>query len=201
VSSLSFGSPRLTLLEQDDAPDTARKLPDSTEEFSPQDVLDMLEVAARDRSTPSLAPVGIDVEAADAEDPAPLAARRRELTRYVIGAVALACVILVASVAKRTSHADAPSSAGNSVRAEPVTVRTHVPGEASPLTPAVAKPAAGTGAGLIRFATQPGWAWLDGQQLSATSAFVPCGSHQVQIGGEEQHDVDVPCGGEVVVTR
>jgi hypothetical protein len=178
---------------------------DATDEFDVQEVLDMLEVAARARkSYPSLAPVGLDVDQVEAEDDstpeAHLVRRRRNLSRYVIGAVTVACAILLASFVKRSIPADdsAVATQRASARPSPVTVR-----DSRPLpTPIPASPVASEAtAGLLRFEAPPGWAWLDGQQLSGSSAFVPCGTHHVQIGGEEQRDVVVPCGGEVVVSR
>jgi hypothetical protein len=175
---------------------------DATDEYDVQEVLDMLEVAARARrSYPSLAPVGLDVEALIEDESMPeahLVRRRRNLSRYVIGAVSVACAILVASVVKHSVHGGDPASSRASARPAPVTVRDPAP-QPAPIPPSPI-PGEAT-AGLLRFTAPLGWAWLDGQQLSGTSAFVPCGTHHVQIGGEEQHDVDVPCGGEVVVSR
>jgi|HubBroStandDraft_2_1064218.scaffolds.fasta_scaffold511392_1 hypothetical protein len=182
-----------------------QSIPDATDEFDVQEVLDMLEVAARARqsSPTSIAPVDFDVvDPPDSSPEAHLVTRRRKLSRYVIGAVAAACAILVVSALRHPSHTDAATAAAaqpRAIRPEPVTVRTHAPAAAP--VPANAAPAETAAAGLLRFTAPAGWAWLDGNQLSANSAFVPCGTHQVQIGGEEQHDVVVPCGGEVVVDR
>jgi hypothetical protein len=47
-----------------------------------------------------------------------------------------------------------------------------------------------------------GHVWLDGQKLNAGSATVVCGKHQVKVGAHGRaHAVDVPCGGEVHVSR
>jgi hypothetical protein len=167
-------------------------------------VLDMLEVAARARqSFPSIVPVGldVDVEPFDLTPEAHLAVRRRKLARFVTGAVGVACAILAASVIKLTVGGDhVTASQTSSAQDPPVFAVPRAPAPANRVGTFERQSEAAI-SGLVRFTTRPGWAWLDGHQLTATSAIVPCGTHQVQIGGEEQHDVDVPCGGEVVVSR
>ncbi len=182
-----------------------QKIQDATDQFSVQEVLDMLEVAARARqSTPSIAPVGLDLDSEgepfDLTRPPDLSGRRRQLARYVVGAIAVSCVILATSVVKRTAATDAPATLAAAPPLDPATAQAPALRPVRTLS-TFSRQTEDMASGLVRFTTQPGWAWLDGHQLTATSAFVPCGTHQVQIGGEEQHDIVVPCGGEVVVTR
>ncbi len=196
MSTLSLNPPRLLLVAEDD--DFDHPLPaDATDEYKVQDVLDMLEVAARARgSASSIAPTGFDVDPLDSSAQVSLVGRRRRLLRYVIGGVGAASVILAASLVKRTIH-DQAAAGPPPPRNEPVVAAP----VSAPAPTIPAAPRESATAGLVRFTTPSGWAWLDGEQLSATAAFVPCGTHRVQIGGEEQHDVEVPCGGEVVVSR
>jgi len=165
---------------------------DATDQFDAKDILYMLQVARERRSTPSLAPVDLDVEPEAAPD---LAQRRRALGRWVVCAVGAACAILATSAVKLAHPPGAAAAAQPAAEVTPRQARATITRTDSP--PA----STGDGAGLVRFDTKPGWAWLDGRQLTATSAFVPCGPHQVQIGGQELREVQVPCGGEVVVTR
>ena len=191
-------------LEGEDFMDRRQDIRDATDEFSVQEVLDMLEVAARARqSFPSIAPVGmdVDVEPFDLTHEAHLAVRRRKLSRFVTATVGVACAILAASVIKRTAFADHVAASQTLPAQDPPTVTTPRASISTNRVPTFERQPEATVSGLVQFATRPGWAWLDGHQLTATSAIVPCGTHQVQIGGEEQHDVDVPCGGEVVVRR
>jgi hypothetical protein len=46
-----------------------------------------------------------------------------------------------------------------------------------------------------------GRAWLDGKKLSSSSALVTCGTHQIKVGRGRTHSIDVPCGGEIGVSR
>ena len=159
-----------------------------------------------------------------------LVARRKELSRYVIGAVAISCAILIASFVKHTASADvrfaAPASnhAPTADVAPPVrTAGTASSGEARfgaptpnqipvadiPPPPAVspfpATQAATTvesASGTLRFAVaRSAWIWVDGKRLAGTSAIVSCGKHQVKVGYNSRHTVAVPCGAEVVVSH
>jgi hypothetical protein len=203
VTAVATRHRRLLLVPDDDVSERVLHVPDKTEEFTAQDVLDMLEVASTTfESRPSLpssiAPVDLDAEPFDLKRRGDLASRRRGLSRYVVGAVALACGILaIAVVRHRAEIAVYPVQAESAEAPAPAS-------EPAPVdaVPAVAEPTStSSSSGLIRFTTPPGWAWVDGVQLAGTSAFLPCGAHKVQTGGEEPHVVDVPCGGEVVVTR
>jgi hypothetical protein len=200
VITLASNARRLQLVVEEEGGERRPTAPDATEEYDVQDVLDMMEIEARARSAPSIAPVGIDIEPLDLAGQVHLDARRREVTRYVMGAIAIACTILAASAIKVAGGTDAATATRAPARDEAVAAPAPIP-RAAPVSAAPASPPQSASAGLVRFTTPAGWAWLDGEQLSTTEAFVPCGTHQVQIGGEVQHDVLVPCGGEVVVSR
>jgi hypothetical protein len=43
--------------------------------------------------------------------------------------------------------------------------------------------------------------WLDGKKLSSGSSLVSCGTHQIKVGLRRAHSIDVPCGGEIGVTK
>jgi hypothetical protein len=47
----------------------------------------------------------------------------------------------------------------------------------------------------------PGRVWLDGKKLTSSSAVVSCGTHQIKVGARKGHSVDVPCNGEVAVSK
>jgi hypothetical protein len=198
-----------------------RSGPEATQEIDASDVLEVIAVPIREpRSYPSLMKVGVDVEVGRYEETCQirLAARRKQLSRYVIGAVAISCGILLASFVKR--EAAASSSPASAMRAPTPRVAAATaptmaalpsipappPATIPPPPPPVAPPessATTSGSGSIRLAApaKPGWVWLDGKRLSATSAFVSCGTHQVKVGYYAKHTVVVPCGGEVVVSR
>jgi len=176
---------------------------DRTDRYTVQEVLDLLEVAARARdASPSIAPVDFDVDPDEVEREALLAVRRKSLSRYVIAAAAVACIILGVAFLKQ-SHGSLPTSASAPVTEarSPVLATRDVPATVTERPSNVRQPVETLTAGLIRFSTRSGWAWLDGRQLESTTAMVPCGAHVVQIGGQEQHEVVVPCGGEVTVER
>jgi hypothetical protein len=194
------------------------KGPEATQEIDASDVLEVIAIDREEaRSFPSLVPVGIEVgpERRDDSIRLRLAARRRELSRYVIGAVAVSCAILVASVVKRevvpkaeavsvaTPHAAvvAPSALPTPRAPAPQPPPVNASGPVAAAVPVPDAPT--TGSGGIRFAppAKAGWVWLDGKRLTATSAIVTCGTHQVKVGYSPRHAVVVPCGGEVVLSR
>jgi hypothetical protein len=62
--------------------------------------------------------------------------------------------------------------------------------------------APGIGTLHLRWPATAGQVWLDGARLSATSAVVDCGRHEVRVGVRGRpHPVEVPCGGDLSVTR
>ena len=176
-------------------------------------------------SNSSIAPVGLDL-AADAgggdDEVYPTAGhilplKRRRLRGIVIGALGGCALILVAAGIARVSHASGqaePTTAATAGAAAPTTTTT---ADTSPPTmpaPTSASPAPGTPAatatqtgssstGTVRIdrPATPGRVWLDGKKLSSSSAMVSCGTHQVKVGLRRAHSIDVPCGGEIGVSR
>jgi len=174
-------------------------------------------------SNSSIAPVGLDLmpqrAAADEEAnptmeirlPAP---RRRRLGGIVIGAIAGCALILVAAGIARVGHASSsPStaSAGTGTIATTVSGTTATPaavvGTPAATTPAATGPAptsldvSSTGTVRLDRPATAGHVWLDGKKLSATSALVSCGTHQIKVGRGRTHSVDVPCGAEIGVSK
>jgi len=192
-------------------------------------VLEVTDLARREDelSSPSIMRVGVDLDIEASSRGASgqndetcqirLAARRRELARYVIGAVVMSCAILVMSFVKyetvpRGSQSRAapavappvatlasapPPSPANIPTPPPLSIQaTQGPSQSVALTTA---PSSGT----LRFVppAKSGWVWLDGKRLTGTSAIVSCGTHQLKVGYFAKHAVTVPCGGELVLSR
>jgi hypothetical protein len=222
--------------------------PEATQEIDASDVLEVSELGRPDPvSSPSIRPVGIDVELAELRKQLALSsrppridqtgrgeetceirlvARRRELSRYVIGAVAVSCAILVASLVKHeTAESHAPAHAVATSTPPPVAkpatrpsyASTDIPPPPAPIVVPAAVPAAAaaatvtagatatavSGSGTLRFTVpaKSSWIWVDGKRLTGTSAIVSCGTHQVKVGYYPKHSVVVPCDGEVVLSR
>jgi hypothetical protein len=181
-------------------------------------------------SNSSIAPVGLDLaasrddgidEEADATMGVRLPSRRRRLGGIVVGAVAGCGLILLAAVIARAGHASSePASASTPVQAAtPATTASPAPGAAttpasspaaSPVgSPASAPPPAAAGGdpssstGTVRLdrPAVAGQVWLDGKRLTSKSALVSCGTHQIKVGFKRAHSIDVPCGGEVGVSK
>jgi hypothetical protein len=142
--------------------------------------------------------------------------RRRRLARIVIGAVA-ACVVILAAAAVRAVAGMVPSSmaasaphAGAISPAEPTPPSAPAPNP-GPTTPAEASPtnappmksAAPTmGTLTLEHPAAPGHVWFDGERLTAEHATVACGKHEVRVGLHgHAHSIDVPCGGDIHVSR
>ena len=196
--------------------------PEATQEIDASDVLEVIPLTPDKRhSYPSLLRGGVDIDALRNDETCQMrvATRRKELSRYVIGAVAISCVILVMAFVKRevgasdgpTASAPMPSPATPATAARPT-----APAPAIPPPPPVPVPSASplavqpsasdttdSTSGSIRFVrpAKPGWVWLDGKRLTGTSAIVTCGTHQVKVGYLAKHAVVVPCGGELVLSR
>jgi hypothetical protein len=194
--------------------------PEATQEIDPSDVLEVLQVTPDKRhSYPSLLRVGIDIEMPRNDETCqlPVVTRRKELSRYVIGAVGVSCLILVTAFVKRevgasngptaTSSMSSPATAPRPT-ATALAVPPPPPAPAQSAAPTVAEllaadEAADSNSGSIRFVrpAKAGWVWLDGKRLTGTSAIVTCGTHQVKVGYGAKHAVVVPCGGELVLSR
>jgi hypothetical protein len=139
-----------------------------------------------------------------------LPARRRKLTRVVFAALGACTLILVAAgithVARSSNESTAMASTGEpapTAPAAPPAVAT--PPAATP--PAAAAAPSGldaptTGTLRLQRPAVPGRVWVDGQKITATSATVACGTHQVKVGAHgKAHSVDVPCGGELKLAK
>ncbi len=75
--------------------------------------------------------------------------------------------------------------------------------EAHPLAAIPPPPTDGPVTGTLRVQrpATPGRVWLDGRKLTSGSALVSCGAHQLRVGRGRARSVQVPCGGELVVSR
>ncbi len=177
-------------------------------------------------SNSSIAPVGLDLAGGDAggadEEPIPTAGhvipvKRRRLRGVVIGALAGCTLILVAAgiarISRAASSSDGTASATRATTDSPAPTTTapavtSTPAPTTPPTPIATTPPSTTGGGGASTGTlrldKPavaGRVWLDGKKLSSSSAMVSCGTHQVRVGLHRTHSVDVPCGGEIGVSR
>jgi hypothetical protein len=143
--------------------------------------------------------------------------RRRTLRRVVIAAVSACALILVAAGITRVVHASsepervvraasaAPGPAiANGAATTPAqpaaaTETAGAGGTATPGMTAQSAPMAGT-LHLERNVT-PRFVLLDGKKLSSRNEVVACGAHTIKVGHAKAHPIDVPCGGDVTVTR
>jgi len=180
-------------------------------------------------SQASVAPVGLDLaqgrdngddeEIMQTTSSVVLPARRRNLSKIVFGTLGACTIILVAAGIARIGHAmnepaAAPGTTPTSMSgaSTPSTAAATTPGTPStPASPANAIATAAVGAtatdpassGTVRLGrpTLAGHVWLDGKKLKATSVLVSCGTHQIRVGHGRKHSIDVPCGGEISVSR
>lgn len=181
-------------------------------------------------SNPSIAPVGLDLatsRAPEKDEPnatmqVRLPMRQKRLKGIVIGAVAGCLVILLAAGIARIGHAVAEPSAEahpavpattTAAAASPVpasapaTTTASTPSTPPPATAAATTASGGSGdvpsTGTVRLAhaSLKGHVWLDGKKLTSASALVSCGTHQVKVGFKRAHSIDVPCGGEIAVSK
>jgi hypothetical protein len=133
------------------------------------------------------------------------------LTRVVVATVGACGVILIAAA---TVHL-ARSKDENAFAATSVTPAASVAAPTSPAPSTAAAPAVPvapttppspaepqSGTLTLQRPAVAGHVWLDGQKLSATSATITCGKHQIKVGAHGRaHPVDVPCGGELRISR
>lgn len=204
-------------------------LAEATQEVNAIDVLEVIEThlpstnqplpppRAPSASASSIAPVGLDLMPSRAMDeeinptmeirlPRP----RRNLGGIVVAAVSACTLLLVAAGLARVGHASdeaSPSSAASRAPFVNAAVTTASPEPTvSPTVPAAqaitnqAPDLPSTGTVLIG-RSSAGHVQLDGRNLAASSAIVSCGTHQIRIGHGKPHSIDVPCGGEITVTR
>jgi hypothetical protein len=165
-------------------------------------------------SASSIAPVGLDLSTRDLDQEVSASLvvrppRRRRLGAIVGGAVAGCALILVAAGVARVGHASAEDS--RAVAATAPSPQTTAPSSpAAPVIPVAASPQAATappasdgstGTVRVEAPAKPGHVWLDGKKLSSPSALVSCGTHQVKVGRHKTHSIDVPCGGDIDVSK
>lgn len=129
--------------------------------------------------------------------------RKRRLASVVVVAIGGCLAILVAAVAARMSRPKAPapvtalSSFATPTAAAPTADATTT--RAAP-APEVTPPAVTTGNLVLVRPAVRGYVWLDGKKVTASSAVVACGPHQIKVGRSGRaHSVTVPCGGELKV--
>jgi hypothetical protein len=183
--------PRAVIADDSDALADARtivRLPASpTQEICTDDVL---EVVDPNRRPSSLAPVGYD--------PAEALLPRRNLARYVVGAMAVAGVVLLVALLRTASGSSAPppQAAAAGPAPQPTVVATVAP--PAPLPTAEAT----TGTLRIDGSVEGQRVYLDGVALTATAAMLRCGPHVLAVGSlARARIVDVPCGGDITVFR
>jgi hypothetical protein len=209
---------------------------EATQALSALDVIEVEPVAGDDdsvpgvrasvTSSPSMAPVGLDLrpeqgldEETDSTMPVRLPIRRSRLRGIVIGALGTSLVILLAAAIERVgggahqvgplgqgAHAAPPSTAtvpAATAAASPPPAPDRATAAAA-AQPAVANPRGDTAStGTVRVAapSAAGHVWLDGKKLSSPSMVVSCGTHQIKVGARKAHSIDVPCNGEVAVSK
>ena len=185
---------------------------------------------ANSSSNSSIAPVGLDLRrdvGGSDDEPMPTAGhlvpvQRRRLRGVVIAALGGCALILVAAGIARISRAasspDTPSAAAATATPDspaataPTTAAATANTAASPTaavpapqstpTPATAGGSApSTGTIRLDKPATPGRVWVDGKKLSSSSAMVSCGTHQIRVGLHRKHSIDVPCGGEIGVSK
>jgi hypothetical protein len=128
--------------------------------------------------------------------------RRRRLMRLVGATVGGCTLILVAAGVARLLHPPAsqsvmaPITIAENPQAPPPPMATVAPAPPPPV------PAPTTGTLHIGKPAVPGYVWLDGKKLSLSDETVTCGKHKVKVGRwGHSHAVDIPCGGDLKVTR
>ncbi|HEX8790653.1 MAG TPA: hypothetical protein VF765_06850 [Polyangiaceae bacterium] len=186
--------PRATVADDSDAMCEARtivRLPSTTQEIRPSDVL---EIYDPNRRPESLAPSSYDT--------AGYRVPRTNLARYVVGAVAVSGVILVAAAA-RTFFAQPPEAPARvAAAAAPPVVEARATQEPVVPPPPPSTTSFTTGTLRVDPAVQGQRLMLDGVLLSVPAAIIACGPHEVAVGASgHARTIDVPCGGEVTVYR
>lgn len=152
-------------------------------------------------------------EVADQTGALAVVVRRRRFDGVVIGAVSACALILVAAAVSRVSHA---SSRAQGAQARSDAPPAPIAGETSPAAssadPGAAPLAVGPtdpppelptrGTLRLERPAVAGRVWVDGKRLTSSTAVVACGTHQIKVGASGRaHSLDVPCGGELVLTR
>lgn len=128
--------------------------------------------------------------------------RRKKLTRIVLGTLAACALILVAAgiVHLVRPSNDAADVATSATAATPVPLPAAAP--AAPAVAAAPPDAPQTGTLRLQKPLVAGKVWLDGQKMTVASATIACGTHQLKIGAHGRpRSIDVPCGGELKLSR
>lgn len=136
--------------------------------------------------------------------------RRRRLRGIVFVTLAMCTLILVAAVASRVGHAS-NAAAAVSIPAFPTSLSPQTapnppaPPVATTSVPANPSPTVSsdvtTGTVRIEKPAVVGRVWIDGKKVSAPSVLTTCGAHQIKVGHSHARSVQIPCGGEFVVSR
>lgn len=186
--------PRASVADDSDALSAARtilRIPGTTTQEIRAD--DVLEVFDPNRRPESLAP--------SAYDTSQIRVPRTNLARYVVGALAVSGVILVAAAVRTffgTPDAAQPPAAAAALRAPEV----KTPSAPAIPPPPPSSPAFTTGTLRVDPAVQGQRVMVDGVLLSVPAAIIQCGPHEVAVGASgHARTIDVPCGGEVTVYR
>jgi len=128
--------------------------------------------------------------------------RRRRLIRVVAATVGGCTLILVAAGVARLLHPAANQAPAPITIAESPPPSTVAPAPAAVADPAPSPPPAPTtGTVHLQKPAVPGHVWIDGKTASQAELTVACGRHKVKVGWGRSHTVDVPCGGELKVTK
>jgi hypothetical protein len=195
--------------------------PDGTQEIAAADILEELPLAASPAFADCDIPVDVDVDepplrpaAAAPVSIAPVAFSvapprppaestfkieamrppRKRLGAVVLGAMGVSvCILLAAAV--RAGIADSPADPVSAVTAALPPVVPALTTRAADSWHASTAPSSGT------IESHAGTLFVDGTRITAKSALVTCGRHQLRAGRAKSHDVDVPCGGTLVVDR
>jgi len=183
--------PRAVIADDSDAMADARtivRLPASpTQEISSDDVLEVVDPSRRPSS---LAPVGYD--------PSDLLLPRRNLVRYVAGAMAVAGVLIAVALVRSLSASEPPAAHAAAAGTAPQ------PSPVAPVIPPAPPPTAEATTGTLRIdgSVEGQRVYLDGVALTAAAAMLRCGPHVLAVGSlSRARIVDVPCGGDITVFR
>ena len=128
--------------------------------------------------------------------------RRKKLTRIVLGTLGACALILVAAgiVHLARPSNDAAGLATATAVAPALPAPTVAPA-AQAVAPAVSD-APQTGTLRLQKPLVAGKVWLDGQKMTVASATIACGTHQLKVGAHGRpRSIDVPCGGELKLSR
>jgi len=128
--------------------------------------------------------------------------RRRRLIRVVAATVGGCTLILIAAGVARLLHPP-PSQAP-----APITIaETPPPSTAASARTPVADPAPTpppaptTGIVHLQKPAVPGHVWIDGKKAGQAELTIACGKHQIKVGRGRAHTVDLPCGGELNLSK